>query len=87
MKGKPTLKWKRFIEERIIPILKESELGVRSQDMRRKHGITEPTFYRRRSRYGGFQVSETKTLNDMPTLIVINCTTTNDDRNAVRKYE
>ncbi len=53
----------------------------------RNDGITEQTFYRRGSRYGGFQVSGTKTLNDMPTLIVINCTMTNHDRITERKYQ
>jgi len=59
------MKRKRFTEEQIIGILKESETGVKNQDICRKHGISEQTFYRWRSKYGGMQVSEAKRLRDL----------------------
>ena len=52
------MKRKRFTEEEIIGILKESEAGAKNQELCRKHGISEQTFYRWRSKYGGMQVSE-----------------------------
>jgi putative transposase len=61
------MKRKRFTEEQIIGILKESEAGVKNQDICRKHGITEQTFYRWRSKYGGMQVSEAKKYRELET--------------------
>lgn len=61
------MKRKRFTEEQIIGILKEAEAGVKNQDICRKHGITEQTFYRWRSKYGGMQVSEAKKYRELET--------------------
>jgi putative transposase len=61
------MKRKRFSEEQIIGILKEAEAGVKNQDICRKHGITEQTFYRWRSKYGGMQVSEAKKYRELET--------------------
>ena len=60
---------------------------MKSRVICRNDGITEQTCFRQGSRYGGLQGSEAKTLNHMPTPIVINWTTTNDDRIAERKYQ
>jgi putative transposase len=59
------MKRKKFTEEQIIGILKESEAGAKNLDLCRKHGITEQTFYRWRSKYGGMQVSEAKRLKEL----------------------
>jgi len=59
------MKRKQFTEEQIIAILKESEAGAKNQDVCRKHGITEQTFYRWRSKYGGMQVSDAKKLKEL----------------------
>ena len=61
------MKRKRFTEEQIIAVLKESEAGAKNQDLCRKHGITEQTFYRWRSKYGGMQISEAKRLRELET--------------------
>ncbi|MFI5224689.1 MAG: transposase [Nitrospirales bacterium] len=61
------MKRKRFTEEQIIAVLKESEAGAKNQDLCRKHGITEQTFYRWRSKYGGMQISEAKRLREVET--------------------
>lgn len=53
---------KRFREERIIAILKERETGLPVQELIRKHGICEQTYYRWKSKYGGMEVSEAKRL-------------------------
>ncbi len=59
------MKRKRFNEEQIIGILKESEAGGKNQQICRKHGISEQTFYRWRSKYGRLQVSEARRLQQL----------------------
>ena len=51
--------------KQIIGILKESEAGRENREICRKHGITEQTFYRWRSKYGGMSVSEARRLKDL----------------------
>jgi putative transposase len=61
------MKRKRFTEEQIIGVLKEHELGAKSSDVCRKHGISEATFYNWKSKYGGMDVSEAKRLKALET--------------------
>ena len=56
------MKGKRFSEEQIIGVLKESEAGRRLPDLLRKHGISAGTFYRWKAKYGGMEVSDAKRL-------------------------
>jgi putative transposase len=56
------MKRKRFTEEQIIGILKEHELGAKTADLCRKHGISEASFYNWKSKYGGMEISEAKRL-------------------------
>jgi putative transposase len=56
------MKRKRFTEEQIIGVLKEQELGAKTADLCRKHGISEATFYNWKSKFGGMDVSEAKRL-------------------------
>ena len=53
---------KRFTEEQIIGILKENEAGVKVRELVRRHGVSEQTIYRWKSKYGGMDVSEAKRL-------------------------
>ena len=52
-----------FTEAQIIGILKQAEAGRMATDLCREHGITQPTFYRWRSKYGGMEVSDAQELN------------------------
>jgi putative transposase len=61
------MKRKRFTEEQIIAILKEHELGARTADLCRKHGISEATFYNWKSKFGGMEVSEARRLKGLET--------------------
>lgn len=59
------MKRKRFTEEQIIGVLKEHELGAKTADLCRKHGISEATFYNWKSKFGGLDVSEAKRLKQL----------------------
>ena len=59
------MKRKRFTEEQIIAILKEAEAGAKSAELCRRHGISEQTFYRWKTKYGGLEVSEARRLRTL----------------------
>lgn len=52
----------KFTEEQIIRALQEVDAGAKVQDVIRKMGVTETTFYRWKSKYGGLEVSDAKRL-------------------------
>ena len=56
------MKRSRFSEEQIIVILKEQEAGAKTVDVCRKHGISDVTFYKWKSKYGGMEASDAKRL-------------------------
>src|SRR6476469_8060483 len=55
----------RFTEEQIIKVLKEHAAGLSASDVCRKHGISDATFYKWRSRYGGMEVSDARRLKGL----------------------
>ena len=56
------MKRSRFSEEQIIGILKEHQAGLGAKELCRKHGVSDATFYKWRSKYGGMEVSDAKRL-------------------------
>jgi putative transposase len=52
----------RFTEEQIIATLKQVEAGAKVQDVIRKLGVTEQTYYRWKKKYGGMEVNDAKKL-------------------------
>jgi putative transposase len=52
----------RFTEEQIIGILQEQEAGMKTTAVCRKHGVSAPTFYAWKAKYGGMSVPESKRL-------------------------
>jgi putative transposase len=53
---------KRYTEEQIIAVLKEAQSGIGTQELCRKHGISDATFYNWRAKYGGLEISEVRRL-------------------------
>ena len=56
------MKRSRFTEAQIIAILREQEAGVPVADLCRKHGLSSPTFYKWKAKFGGMDVSEARRL-------------------------
>ena len=52
----------RFTEEQIIKVLKEHAAGLSAADVCRKHGISDATLYKWRSRFGGMEISDARKL-------------------------
>lgn len=51
-----------FTEEQIIGFLRAQESGLATAEVCRRHGFSEATYYKWKSKYGGLQVSEAKRL-------------------------
>jgi putative transposase len=55
----------KFSESQIVAILQEAEGGVPVADLLRKHGISRPTFFKWRSKYGAATVWDVKRLGEL----------------------
>ena len=55
----------RFKASEIVGILKEVEGGRNVKDVCREHGISEPTYYNWKSKYGGMEASDIRRLKDL----------------------
>lgn len=55
----------KFTEEQIVFALKQAELGTRVEEVCRKMGISEATFYVWKKRYGGVGPSELRRLRQL----------------------
>ena len=56
------MKKQRHSEEQIIAVLKEAQAGAKVDDVCRRHGISQPTYYKWKQRFGGLEVSDAKRL-------------------------
>jgi putative transposase len=59
------MKKKRFTEEQIAFALRQHEAGTSLQDITRKMGIAEQTFYRWKKKYAGLGVAELRRLKQL----------------------
>lgn len=59
------MKKSRFSESQIVAILKEVELGAKVGETCRKHGVSEPTYYKWKSQYSGMTVSHLSQLREL----------------------
>lgn len=56
------MKRSKFTESQIAFALKQAEIGVKVEEVCRKMGIADATFYNWKKKYGGLGVSELKRL-------------------------
>jgi putative transposase len=59
------MKASRFTETQIVAILKEADDGMLVKDVCPKHGISDATYYKWKSKYGGMQASDLKRLKEL----------------------
>lgn len=55
----------RFTETQIVSILNEADSGLPVKEVCRKHGISDATYYKWKSKYGGLDASELKRIKDL----------------------
>jgi len=56
---------KRYTEEQIIGFLQEADSGMPVEELCRKHGFSQGSFYAWRSKFGGMSVSDAKRLKEL----------------------
>jgi len=59
------MKKSRLSETRVVKILKVSEAGVVVNELSRRHGFSKSTFYKRKTKCGGLDVSQLKRLKEL----------------------
>lgn len=59
------MKKSKFTEAQIVFAIKQSEAGVKVEEICRKMGISEATFYNWKKKYGGLGVSELRELRQL----------------------
>ena len=59
------MKRSRFSETQMIAILKEAGSGVTVKEVCCRHGISDATYYKWKSKYGGLEASDFRRLREL----------------------
>ncbi len=59
------MKKSKWTEAQIVAMLREHEQGRKVADICREHGVSQPTFYQWKSKYGGMSASDLKELRTL----------------------
>jgi len=55
----------RFTDSQIVSILKEADAGMKVKDLCRKHGISDATYYKWKSKFGGMEASDLRRVREL----------------------
>ncbi len=59
------MKKSRYTDSQILSILKQNEAGTPVSDLCREHGMSNATFYKWRSKFGGMDASLMKRMKEL----------------------
>lgn len=59
------MKKSKFTEAQILKVLKTQDEGKRVSEICREYGISEPTFYNWKSKYGGMSLSDLQRVKEL----------------------
>lgn len=59
------MKKSRYTDSQILAILKQNESGISVPDLCREHGMSDATFYKWRSKFGGMDASLMKRMKEL----------------------
>lgn len=59
------MKRSKYSESQIVGILKEADNGVTVKEVCRKYGISDATYYKWKSKYGGLEVSDVRRMREL----------------------
>jgi putative transposase len=59
------MKKSKFTEAQILKVLSRQEEGKKVSEICREYGISEPTFYNWKSKYGGMTLSELQRVKEL----------------------
>jgi putative transposase len=59
------MKRSKYTESQIVGILKEADSGVAVKEVCRKYGISDATYYKWKSKYGGLEVSDVRRMREL----------------------
>lgn len=55
----------KFTETQIVSILKSADSGKQVKDICREHGISDATYYKWKSKYGGMEASDLRRVKEL----------------------
>lgn len=56
------MKRARHTEEQIIAVLQEAQAGANIEDLCRRHGISQATYYKGKQKFGGLEIRDAQRL-------------------------
>jgi putative transposase len=59
------MKRSKYSESQIVCILKESDAGIPVKEICRKYGVSDATYYKWKSKYGGLEMSDVRRLREL----------------------